>query len=239
MSATGIPGGKSGEDKKPLIEDENKAGQTCKEAEKLLSSSNQGGPKVVPTLKIREHWGQEKGQIVFTLYQKKLVRKDVSVSCTVDTISALLSLPDGSQYARNIQLVDKIKPNEMRWTVNPYKVQIFAPKENPLKVWKTYELDREQPTKENIIFNRWSRDKEKAVNEEYEKAKKEEEKNGDANWLFKKIFKNGNDATRRAMMKSYQTSKGTVLSTNWDEVKDKDYEGKDKVVPKGYEDDDE
>jgi len=33
------------------------------------------------------------------------------------------------------------------------------------------------------------------------------------------------------MMKSFQTSGGTVLSTNWDEVKGKDYEGKDKPEP--------
>ena len=29
------------------------------------------------------------------------------------------------------------------------------------------------------------------------------------------------------MIKSFQTSGGTVLSTNWNEVKEKDYEGKD------------
>ena len=29
-------------------------------------------------------------------------------------------------------------------------------------------------------------------------------------------------------MKSYQTSGGTVLSTNWDEVENKDYQGKDR-----------
>ena len=38
------------------------------------------------------------------------------------------------------------------------------------------------------------------------------------------------------MIKSFQTSGGTVLSTNWNEVKDKDYEGKDRPeAPQGQE----
>ena len=36
------------------------------------------------------------------------------------------------------------------------------------------------------------------------------------------------------MIKSYQTSGGTVLSTNWDEVAKKDYE-KERTAPKGME----
>lgn len=51
--------------------------------------------------------------------------------------------------------------------------------------------------------------------------------------LFQKIYSDSNEDTRRAMVKSYQTSGGTVLSTNWDDVKTKDYEGKDSVVPQG------
>lgn len=45
------------------------------------------------------------------------------------------------------------------------------------------------------------------------------------NDLFKQIYGRADEATRRAMIKSYQTSGGTVLSTNWSEVATKDYEG--------------
>jgi suppressor of G2 allele of SKP1 len=39
------------------------------------------------------------------------------------------------------------------------------------------------------------------------------------NSFFQKIFGDADDDTKRAMMKSYQESGGTTLSTNWDEVK--------------------
>lgn len=39
------------------------------------------------------------------------------------------------------------------------------------------------------------------------------------NGFFKKLYAGASDDTKRAMMKSYQESGGTSLSTNWDEVK--------------------
>ncbi|KAF2403063.1 SGS-domain-containing protein [Trichodelitschia bisporula] len=42
-----------------------------------------------------------------------------------------------------------------------------------------------------------------------------------ANAFFKHLYKSADPDTRRAMMKSYVESNGTVLSTNWDEVKRK------------------
>jgi len=52
---------------------------------------------------------------------------------------------------------------------------------------------------------------------------------GDAtlNGFFQKIFGDADDDTKRAMLKSYQESGGTTLSTNWDEVK----KGKVEVKP--------
>ncbi|CCM09374.1 SGS domain-containing protein [Caenorhabditis elegans] len=36
--------------------------------------------------------------------------------------------------------------------------------------------------------------------------------------MFRKMYNDASDDVRRAMMKSYSESNGTVLSTNWSEI---------------------
>ncbi|KAL6931731.1 uncharacterized protein HGUI_01752 [Hanseniaspora guilliermondii] len=62
----------------------------------------------------------------------------------------------------------------------------------------------------------WSTFKPEDTPELQEDLKAEEQ---DENAFFKKIFEDATDEQKKAMLKSMQESKGTVLSTDWDKVK--------------------
>ncbi|BAS73242.1 Os01g0624500, partial [Oryza sativa Japonica Group] len=62
---------------------------------------------------------------------------------------------------------------------------------------------------------------------EVKKEEKEEKLEGDAalNKFFRDIYSDADEDMRRAMMKSFVESNGTVLSTNWKDVGSKKVEG--------------
>ncbi|KAI0244654.1 Cochaperone protein [Massospora cicadina] len=54
--------------------------------------------------------------------------------------------------------------------------------------------------------------------------KEEEQEDQGINAVFQKIYRNADEDTRRAMLKSFTESNGTALSTDWKDVSSKKYE---------------
>ncbi|KAK0415986.1 hypothetical protein QR680_012231 [Steinernema hermaphroditum] len=68
--------------------------------------------------------------------------------------------------------------------------------------------------------------------EEEEEHEKRESGGGGVDQMFQQIYANASDDMKKAMVKSFTESGGTVLSTNWKEIKEKKTEIK---APDGME----
>ncbi|EER14196.1 chaperone binding protein, putative [Perkinsus marinus ATCC 50983] len=160
-------------------------------------------------------------------------------------------------YLLQLDLWGSIKGDKATYEVTPYKVVLYLPKDDQQQQWyydhcgprivsttssssstTTVPAPKADSTSSSYpssskVHRDWS-----AIDKMCEEELKGEKENGDAalNALFRQIYAGADDNTRRAMVKSFQTSGGTVLSTNWDEVGKADYEGKDRPdAPDGQE----
>ena len=70
----------------------------------------------------------------------------------------------------------------------------------------------------NDLSKRPKKDPKEGEEDSMEDPGLEEEEGDPTNNFFKSLYANADEDTRRAMMKSYQESNGTALSTNWSEV---------------------
>jgi len=188
---------------------------------------------------VKREWYQNNTHVYITLFAKGVEQDSCKVDFQEKELSVSFPLPGSTdeEYQLNLDLFDAVDPAACRLEVGKVKVEVVLAKKNAGVQWKDLEkqdtimeISPDQPAypTSNKQKKNWNK-----IDQDIEAELKAEKPEGDQalNKLFAQIYERADDDTRRAMNKSFQTSGGTVLSTNWGEVASNDYEGKDRPTP--------
>lgn len=199
---------------------------------------------IVPTPadKIKHDWYQNNETVTFTLLAKGVPKDKATVDISKDSLS--ISFPieaTGSDFDYTLDpFYAEVDPAQSSYRVLSTKIEVSLKKATPGVKWHALEGDRKvdasTEAKTTIPSHILS---EKSTNLEAAPAYPTSSKSGVKNWdklakddlsddddvegdeatrFFKKLYKGAGEEQQRAMMKSYQESGGTVLSTDWNSV---------------------
>ncbi|GJJ68864.1 suppressor of G2 allele of SKP1 [Entomortierella parvispora] len=178
--------------------------------------------------RVRHEWYQNDSHVTISVFIKNVKQESVDINITENALSVSVKMPTGSDYSLELDpLSHAIIPSESKFEVLSTKIEIQLKKERFALKWGALEGDDvnagSMATVTAAAAPAYPSSSRKAKNWdalEKEAAKDEEKADGDKalNQLFAKIYKDSDDNTKRAMMKSFTESNGTCLSTNWDEV---------------------
>ncbi|KAF7036917.1 hypothetical protein CFC21_047432 [Triticum aestivum] len=176
-------------------------------------------------------------EVVLTIFAKGVPADSVVVDFGEQMLSVSIELPGEEPYHFQPRLFSKIVPDKCKYTVLSTKVEMRLAKAEPV-TWTSldYTGKPKAPQKINVPAesaqrpsypsSKSKKDWDK-LEAEVKKQEKDEKLDGDAalNKFFREIYSDADEDMRRAMMKSFVESNGTVLSTNWKDVGKKTVEG--------------
>jgi suppressor of G2 allele of SKP1 len=183
--------------------------------------------------KYRHQWFQNDNRVEVNIMAKKMPKERVSVTIEPGRLKVATKDEAGKEeYVFEVELYREIDTTASKYEVLGSKIEVILAKKVPRENWKDLEARAAEPAIAAAAAREgeapasaaypyagkkvdWNK-----VEQEVQKEEKEEKLEGDAAVMkfFKEIFKDSDEDTRRAMMKSYQESGGKSLSTNWKDV---------------------
>jgi suppressor of G2 allele of SKP1 len=197
------------------------------------------GPAEKP--KYRHDFYNSAAEVVVTVFAKGVAPEHVAVEFGEQMLSVSVEVPGEAAYHLQPRLFGKIVPGKCRLAVLSSKIEVRLAKAEPGTTWTSLEFTdkprftaaaspaasggAQRPCYPSSSSRGRKKDWDK-IEAQVKKEEKEEKLDGDttANKFFQDIFGNADEDMRRAMMKSFQESNGTVLSTDWKDVGSKKIE---------------
>ena len=196
---------------------------------------------------VRNDWFQTPSSIEFSFYARDRSAEDVRVTAEERSLDVCIRLGEGKEFQHAFEnFFAAIDKANVSVSVRPAKVTVTVKKVAAAQ-WPMLELPPDSapvasapapsaaaaqplpPTAPLVYPNSKKRDWSNFKVEDDDGAPQGEDA---LNKLFKDIYSKSDEDTRRAMMKSFQESNGTVLSTNWKDVGAREVKGE---APKGME----
>ncbi|KAL3879102.1 hypothetical protein ACJMK2_031415 [Sinanodonta woodiana] len=195
-------------------------------------------PLPMPIKKIYD-WYQTGTHVIITVLQKNVKREDLSIDIHENSVSVTIQQSSGSDFSLELDLAHPIVPEQSLYKVMSTKIEIKLKKKEGIQ-WTMLEGDGQKSSIKSFCMpdpvtdvkkypssSHHTRNWDKVAHDVAEEEKNEKPE-GDAalNQLFQKIYADASEDTKRAMVKSFYESGGTVLSTNWKEIGSKKTEVK-------------
>ena len=186
--------------------------------------------KTTPKIKFIHNWIQTATHIIVTLQSLTTLNKDKYL-IAVEQKAIRITAVESGEVIFELNLTNNILPDSSTYEIKNTRVEFNLKKEIDNFNWINL-INENFEGKADIktLYPSSSKTKKNWDELNKELAKEEEKLEGNEGMMkiFKEMYERGDENTRRAMAKSYSTSGGTVLSMDWNDVKDKDYEGKDR-----------
>jgi suppressor of G2 allele of SKP1 len=189
-------------------------------------------PKAAPA--VRHEWFQTATTLSFTFYVKNRTKEQVEVTVEERSLAVAITLDDSTEFQVNFEpLFGAVDASDFAVSIRAPKVEITLKKKAALQ-WPGLELAEGVQPAQAFTAEAQKTSYPNSKGKDWSKVKLEEGEEGEEgkasgdegmNKFFKDIYSKATDDNKRAMMKSFQESGGTVLSTNWDDVGSRDVVG--------------